>query len=291
MHHCPTHNQGFPLFLSFPTFNFSVTVGPSKGNITLPSLQIIKPPIPIQLPPPFITVHSHTLLKLFGGSVSINFIHHSFQRIPSMSSSLLLQIPKSVSLTPSFRTFISRTNDSILRAISRRRPWQELVDFPAFSRPHSLSNATSRALKNLSYFRINYLALLSGVLAFSLLSHPLSLLSLLVLVSAWLFLYVFKPPEQPLILFGHTLSNHETLASLVVATVVVIFFTSVGSLLMSATLIGGVIMCVHGAFRDPEDLFLDGQDQLSSTGLFSLASGTTSFTSASSAVRDVASIV
>ena len=175
-----------------------------------------------------------------------------------MSSPLLLQIPKSVSLTPSFQAFLSHTTDSLHRGFSKRRPWQELFDFSVFSRPQSASHATLRI--RLSYFRINYITLLNGLLAFAFSSHPLSLISLLPLLSAWLFLYFFKPPEQPLILFGHTVSNNETLTALVMATVIVVFFTSIGSLLMSATLVGGVIICIHGAFRDPEDLFLDGRD-------------------------------
>ncbi|XP_074319324.1 PRA1 family protein B3-like [Silene latifolia] len=205
-------------------------------------------------------------------------------------SSPLLQIPKSVSLNPSFRRFVSRVNDSVQRTLACRRPWLELLDFDTFSRPLSFSDATSRVRKNVSYFRVNYLALLSGVLAFSLLSHPFSLISLSLLISAWLFLYFFKPPEQPLILFTRTFSNHETLALLLLVTIIMLFFTSVGSLLISTTLLGGVIICIHGAFRDPVDLFIESQDEVSSTGFFSIANGA-SIRSATAAVRDVAALV
>lgn len=76
-----------------------------------------------------------------------------------------------------------------------------------------------------------------------------------------------------MIVFGHTLSNSEMLAILVGATVVVMFFTSVASLLISATLVSGAIVCVHGAFRDPVDLFSDEQERVSSAGFFSIANG------------------
>ncbi|XP_057534431.1 PRA1 family protein B3-like [Amaranthus tricolor] len=207
-----------------------------------------------------------------------------------MPTPLLVQITRSVSLSPSFRTFISRIGSSIHRACSRHRPWLELFEFAAYSRPQSLSNSTTRIRKNVSYFWTNYLTLIGGVLAFSLLSHPLSLLSLLLLLAAWIFLYFFKPSEQPLILLGHTLSNNEILAILVGATLTVMFFTSVASLIISATLIGVAIVCLHGAFRDPAELFLDEQDRVSSSSLFSIANGA-SMTSIPASVREVVSIV
>ncbi|KAK9727301.1 hypothetical protein RND81_05G272300 [Saponaria officinalis] len=205
-------------------------------------------------------------------------------------SSPLLQIPKCVSLNPSFRMFVFRANESAHRASASRQPWSDLFDYDSFSRPPSLSEGASRIRNNLSYFRINYLVLLAGLLALSLISHPLSLISLLLLISAWLFLYFFKPSDHPLILCSHTFSNNETLALLVVATFLLLFFTSVGSLLISTTLLGGAIICIHGAFRDPVRLFLDGQDEASSTGFFSI-SNQVSIKSASAAVLDVAALV
>ncbi|XP_021720963.1 PRA1 family protein B3-like [Chenopodium quinoa] len=207
-----------------------------------------------------------------------------------MSYPLLIQIPKSVSLSPPFRTFISRIGNSTYHAYSRQRQLSELFEYAACSRPHSISDATTRIRKNVSYFGINYLTLLGGVLAFFLLSHPLSLITLLLLLSAWIFFYFFKPSEQPLIIFGRTLSNSEILAILVSTTIVVMFFTSVASLLIYATLISGAIVCLHGAFRDPADLFLDEQDGGSSSSFFSIANAA-SITSAHASMRDTVSIV
>lgn len=76
-------------------------------------------------------------------------------------------------------------------------------------------------------------------------------------------------------ILGRTFSDRETLGILILVTVVVIFLTSVGSLLISATMIGLAIVCVHGAFRDPEDLFMDDQEALGS-GLFSFIGGAAS---------------
>ncbi|KAG6738123.1 hypothetical protein POTOM_059682 [Populus tomentosa] len=168
------------------------------------------------------------------------------------------------------RTFLTRLFSSLRTTLSNRRPWLELVDRTAFSRPLSLSDATTRVRKNFSYFKINYLTILAIVLAFSLLSHPFSLLTLLSLVAAWLGLYTFRPSDQPLVVLGRTMSNREVLGILVLVTVIVVFLTSVGSLIITAVLVGVGIVCVHGAFRDPEDLFMDDQDTAGSTAPASL---------------------
>lgn len=186
--------------------------------------------------------------------------------------------------TPAFRLFLSRLSDSLRRSLANRRPWYELADRSAFSRPESLSDAASRVRKNVSYFRINYIAFLVAVLVLSLLSHPFSLLVLVTLLAAWCFLYLFRPADPPLVLFGRRFSDRETLGGLVVLTVFVVFLTSVGSLLISALMVGAALVCVHGAFRLPEDLFLDDQEPGgAASGFLSFLGGAASSAAASAA--------
>ncbi|XP_019159816.1 PREDICTED: PRA1 family protein B3-like [Ipomoea nil] len=177
------------------------------------------------------------------------------------------------------RTFLTRLYHSLRGGLSRRRPWLELVDRSSFSRPSSLSDATSRVRKNLSYFRVNYLTLIVAVVCLSFASHPASLLAILVLLIAWLFLYNLRPSDQPVVILGRKFSDRETLGLLILLSVIAIFLTNVGSLLISATLIGFGIVCIHGAFRDPEDLFLDDQE-VKGFGLFAFISGNGSASSA-----------
>ncbi|XP_041027210.1 PRA1 family protein B1-like [Juglans microcarpa x Juglans regia] len=178
--------------------------------------------------------------------------------------------------TPAFRAFVSRLFSSIRHGFSHRRPWSEMVDRSSMARPDSLTEAYSRIRKNLSYFRVNYLTLLALVLALSLLSHPFSLVVLLSLLAAWAFLYVFRQSDQPLIVLGRTFSDRETLLGLCLLTVIVIFLTSVGSLLISALMIGFSIICAHGAFMVPDDLFLDDQEPANSGFLSFLGSAAAS---------------
>jgi len=184
--------------------------------------------------------------------------------------------------TPALRAFLTRLSSSLRHLSSQRRPWYEVLDRSSLSRPSSLSEAASRIRKNSSYFRVNYLTLIALVLSLSLLTHPLSLILLLSLLAAWLFLYLFRPSDTPLILFGRTFSDREILGGLVVSTVVVVFLTSVGSVLISALLVGIGIVCAHGAFRVPEDLFLDDQE-VANTGFMSFLGGAASSAAAAAA--------
>ncbi|OEL26973.1 hypothetical protein BAE44_0012008, partial [Dichanthelium oligosanthes] len=79
--------------------------------------------------------------------------------------------------------------------------------------PHALS--TSRLRRNLGYLRVNYAAVVAFSLAASLLAHLFSLLVLLSILGAWCFLYVFRASDQPIVLFGRTFTDRETLLGLV----------------------------------------------------------------------------
>ncbi|KAF3329866.1 PRA1 family protein B3-like protein [Carex littledalei] len=180
--------------------------------------------------------------------------------------------------TPAIRSFISRLTDTLRRSTSDLRPWPEMIDRSAIARPASLSEATSRLRKNLPYFRVNYTAIVGLSLALSLVTHPVSLFLLLSLLAAWSFLYLFRPSDPPLTILGRTFSDRETLGALVLVSIIVIFMTSVGSLIISAITVGAVLVCIHGALRVPEDLFLDEPDQQggAAAGLLSFLGGAAS---------------
>ncbi|OIW02740.1 hypothetical protein TanjilG_29516 [Lupinus angustifolius] len=205
------------------------------------------------------------------------------QSNPSATTSSQSQPPIA---TPAFRAFISRLTSSLRHGFSHRRPWTELLDRNSMSKPETLTEAYSRIRKNFNYFRVNYVTLIAIALALSLITHPFSLLVLIGLLASWFFLYLFRPSDQPLVLFGRTFADRETLGILVVLTVFVIFLTSVGSLLISALMVGLGIVCAHGAFRVPEDLFLDEQEP-ASAGFLSFLGGAASSAAASAAISRV----
>ncbi|GJY41437.1 PRA1 family protein B3-like protein [Tanacetum coccineum] len=177
--------------------------------------------------------------------------------------------------TTALRSFFTRLTSSLRQSFSNHRPWSELIDRTSIARPESFSDATSRIRKNFSYFRINYATILAIIIAISLLTHPVSLLVIIVLLASWIFLYLFRPADHPVIIMGRTFSSRETLVLLVFLTVVVVFLTNVGSLMISALLVGLGVLCVHGAFKVPEDLFLDEQEPVNG-GFLSFLGGAAS---------------
>lgn len=174
---------------------------------------------------------------------------------------------------PPLRAFISKASDSLRHSLSQRRPWAELLDRTAFSKPENLSEATFRIRKNFSYFRVNYYAIGALALAVSLLTNPISLVILFGLLAAWVFLYFFRPADQPLVLFGRIFTDFETLVLLCGLTLCVVFLTSVGSVLVSSAMVGVAFVCVHGALRMPEDMFMEAQDNSKPNGHVSFVRG------------------
>lgn len=171
--------------------------------------------------------------------------------------------------TSAARVFWARLSDASRVALSQRRPWSELFDRTSFGKPDSVSDATNRVRKNWGYFRVNYLLFLVAVVGFSLVTHPVSLFMLCVLLGAWIFLYLYR--TEQLVLFNRPFSEREVLAIMTVLTIVVVFLTNVGSLLISALMVGALLVTLHGAFKIPDDLFLDEQD--SAGGLLSFLGG------------------
>ncbi|KAF3779035.1 PRA1 family protein B4 [Nymphaea thermarum] len=168
------------------------------------------------------------------------------------------QSATAVAASPAARAFFARLYDGAKDGLSQRRPWAELADRNQLAKPESFAEATGRIRKNWTYFRVNYVILLAAVLAISLVAHPGSLIILALLLSGWIFLYLFR--SEPLVLFGRTYTDREVLGGMTLFTVIVLFLTSVGSLLISALMFGVAIICAHASFRVPEDLFLDEQE-------------------------------
>ncbi|MCO5588452.1 hypothetical protein L7F22_042408 [Adiantum nelumboides] len=174
--------------------------------------------------------------------------------------------PMALASTPAARALLARLSEGGKQALSQRRPWIELVDRSAFARPDSLSEATTRIRKNWGYFRVNYAFLLSAVVAFSLITNPMSLFFLCFILAAWIYMYLVR--TAPFTAFGRSFSERELFAVMSVFTMFFIFLTNVGSLLISAAMIGFAIISVHAAFRVPDDLFLD-EDGSAANGFMS----------------------
>lgn len=163
--------------------------------------------------------------------------------------------------TSAARAFLAGVSETGKAALARQKPWSELLDRHGFSKPESLADASSRMRKNLSYFRVNYAVFTVGVLGLSLLWHPGSLIILLVLLAAWVFLYFSR--TEPLVLFNRPYSDKEVLVVLGVATFIVIFLTKTGSTVLTGLATAAAVIAIHAVLRFPDDLFLEDQENAS----------------------------
>ncbi|KAG6523828.1 PRA1 family protein F3-like [Zingiber officinale] len=174
--------------------------------------------------------------------------------------------PPLTTLTPAERTaqLVSRFKDQGKALISSQRPWPQLLDFTALTRPFNAGDALVRLQRNVSYFRSNYIIFSLAVLSLSLIWHLGSLFAFVALLAAWFFLYFSR--DQPLVLFGRTIDEGTVLGVLSVATVFALLFSDVGSTVFGAILVALAIICLHAVFRKTDDLFLD-ETEATSGGL------------------------
>ncbi|CAN8317083.1 unnamed protein product [Cochlearia groenlandica] len=200
------------------------------------------------------------------------------QSVPSAAAPSSVESQQPIA-TPVFRVFINQISETVRNGLSQRRPWSEVADRSALSKPDSIADAAARIRKNYAYFKVNYVTVATAIVGFSLLTHPFSLAFLLCLLASWLFLYLFRPSDRPIVVLGRAFSDRETFGCLVLFSVFVIFLTDVGSVLVSALVVGVALICAHGAFRAPEDLFLDELEP-AATGFLSFLGGAASSSAA-----------
>lgn len=137
-----------------------------------------------------------------------------------------------------------------------RRPWRQFTNPSSFTLPDLLGEATMRLIRNLSYFRVNYILISLTILFLSLLYHPISLIIFLIISLIWYSIYI-SGREQPVKLLGHEISDSVVLAVLSVITIVAVGFSGVWLNVGVSVLVSLVLVCVHGVFRSVEDLYCD----------------------------------
>lgn len=164
----------------------------------------------------------------------------------------------------------TRLKDYVNTTFANRKPWSEVLERGAFTKPANLSEASARLRKNAAHFRVNYLIILLASVAGGFLMHPSSLFVLGALLAGWV--YVFAVHTGPLVLNGRELSEREKFLGMGALSFVVVFFlTNVASVVFSAVMMGAALVAVHGACRVPDDLFID--DGEANQGLLSILTG------------------
>nr|XP_043639039.1 PRA1 family protein E-like [Erigeron canadensis] len=172
------------------------------------------------------------------------------------SSSATVDMP--LPTTPN--TLIARARFHTENFIARRRPWREFLDYTAVTRPLSYDDATRRIKRNLNYFRVNYAMVILLILFLSLIYQPVSMITFLVVFIGWFFLYFFRDPRSPVVIFNHVFDDRVVLMALSLLTIFALACTDVGVILLVAIGIGGGLVVVHAGIRSTDDLYLDEQE-------------------------------
>jgi hypothetical protein len=134
----------------------------------------------------------------------------------------------------------------------------------------NLIQVTTRLQKNLSYYRTNYFIFFLATMCLTFLFHPSALIWTGLLLVMWT--YLFLVASGPLTIGGREYSDREKLiGASVISFVVVFFLTSVATTALYGLSISMAMIVLHGAFREPDDLFLDeagGTNNLFANNMF-----------------------
>ncbi|KAJ9549696.1 hypothetical protein OSB04_022239 [Centaurea solstitialis] len=178
--------------------------------------------------------------------------------VPVPVSTTTAEAPAPPPTTP--HTIIARARFHTENFIARRRPWKEFLNYTAVSRPLSYEDAVSRLKRNLNYFRVNYAMMILLILFLSLIYQPISMITFLIVFVGWFFLYFFRDPHSPVVIFGYVFDDRVVLMALSLLTIFALACTDVGVIMLVALAVGAGVVGIHAGIRSTDDLFLDEQE-------------------------------
>lgn len=168
-------------------------------------------------------------------------------------------------------SLLTRFKETSASVLKEQKPWSEVLDRTVFSKPENMGEAMTRIKKNLSYFRINYFVIMVATCVVTFLMNPSSLFVLGLLMAGWFYLLFVR--TTPVEVAGRVLSDREKLMAMSAISFITIFFlTSVGTVFFSALTFSAAVIAAHGAFREPDNLFVDEVE--SSQPFLSILTGT-----------------
>lgn len=136
--------------------------------------------------------------------------------------------------------------------LAARRPWKEMFGPGCFSVPSAPADALLRLRSNLPYFRTNYAIAVLLLVFLGLLWRPVSLVVLVAMLAAWLFLYFLR--DEPLVVLGRAVDDVAVLVALSSVTLLALFMTNVTVNLVGSLLLGAAAVVAHAALRRTDDL-------------------------------------
>lgn len=147
--------------------------------------------------------------------------------------------------------FASQAKERIQTGLGTTRPWKEMIQH--LKLPPSFIGSIQRINTNAKHFRANYVIIILLVLFLSLLGHPISLIILVIMMIAWLFLYFLR--DIPLVILRYEIDERLVVISLLLITIGLLVLTNVTYNVIVGMCVAVALVLVHAIMRETEDLF------------------------------------
>ncbi|XP_057760840.1 PRA1 family protein F2-like [Arachis stenosperma] len=155
--------------------------------------------------------------------------------------------------THSSLVFFAHSKERVQSGLGTR-PWKEMVQSSRhMNLPRSMLLAIQRVNTNAKHFRANYVIIILFVLFLSLLGHPISLIILVFMMIAWLFLYFLR--DTPLVILRYEVDERFVVICLFSVTVGLLVLTNVTYNVLVGMCVALSLVLLHTLVRDTEDLF------------------------------------
>lgn len=132
------------------------------------------------------------------------------------------------------------------------RPWSEFLNRDQFSVPSKLE-AFSRIHRNYNYFHSNYVVVVALLSSYILITNLVFLISMALCTAAYYYVRMRTIAGQPVIIGSKELSPTQAYATLVVASLLLFYFTNGSSTIFWLVTGSSVVVFGHAATRHPVD--------------------------------------
>eukprot|EP00002_Diphylleia_rotans_P029117 TRINITY_DN590_c0_g1_i1.p1 TRINITY_DN590_c0_g1~~TRINITY_DN590_c0_g1_i1.p1 ORF type:complete len:159 (-),score=32.79 TRINITY_DN590_c0_g1_i1:142-618(-) len=139
--------------------------------------------------------------------------------------------------------------DSVEIVSLKPRPWAEFLDSTAFSMPKDLPAIKERILSNTNFYLGNYASVVAFAVAYTLLTHPALLMSVVLIgASGGYLFFVRQPSSTPIVVGGQRLDENQLRMGFAAGSVILLLLS--GSLSAIMAIYWALLACsIHSIFR------------------------------------------
>ncbi|KAL9914190.1 prenylated Rab acceptor protein 1 [Glossina fuscipes] len=125
------------------------------------------------------------------------------------------------------------------------RPWSEFINTSNFKTAASMQRLTARFVRNLDYFKSNYIFVFIVLMIYCLITSPLILLVLVAVAAAS---HKIRQLQASVSIFGHQLSTSHQIMAINIASLPILFLVGAGSALFWTLGASCFVISLHAFF-------------------------------------------